>query len=240
MSFRIEKILTPYNFTNRNNVKRIKYIVIHYFGSLGTAAAVANWFARGFRGASAHYILDEGDIIYQSVEDEDVAWHCGTSGTFYHAECRNSNSLGIEVRPHKLNTASLKATDTDWYFKPEVVDRLVLLTKELMKKYNIPVDNVLRHYDVTRKICPNPFVIDAKAVTAWDTFKKRLVEPTPISHRVRVNAIALNIRKGPGTQHHITGVITDRGVYTVVDIRNGWGMLKSGAGWISLNFTTRL
>jgi N-acetylmuramoyl-L-alanine amidase CwlA len=145
----------------------------------------------------------------------------------------------------------MRAEDTDWYFKPEVVERLVEFTKYLMKKYNVPADRVIRHYDVTHKICPNPYVVNAAAQAAWVGFKKRLVDtpapvapPTPApavtAYKVRVTASALNIRKGPGTQHAVTGVITDKGVYTIVDTQNGWGKLKSGAGWISLNYTTRV
>ncbi len=247
MSFKIVKKLTPYNFTDKNDVKRIKYIVIHYFGSLGTAEAVANYFANAYRGASAHYSLDEGENIYQSVEDEDIAWHCGTYGTYYHPDCRNSNSLGIEVRPHKVNTKSMLASDTDWYFKPEIIDRLVEFTKYLMKKYNVPADRVIRHYDVTHKICPNPFVVNAAAQAEWVKFKQRLIatpapkaKPATTGYKVRVTADALNFRSGPGTQYKINGTITDKGIYTIVDTQNGWGKLKSGAGWIHLGYTTRV
>ncbi len=59
------------------------------------------------------------------------------------------------------------------------------------------------------------------------------------SYMVKVTADALNIRKGPGTNHAITGCITDRGTYTIVAEDNGWGKLKSGAGWISLNYTKK-
>lgn len=242
MRMRIEKRLTSINFTDKNSTARIKYIVIHYFGSLGTAEAVANYFKTAYRGASAHYSLDEGDVVYQSVEDGDIAWHCGTSGKYYHATCRNSNSLGIEVRPFKKDKTSLKASDTDWYFTEKTVDNLVEFTKMLMKKYNIPAANVIRHYDVTHKTCPNPFVVNAAAKREWDKFKARLVDaPTKTGDfKVRVTTAALNIRAGVGSTHRITGVIRDRGVYTIVATQDGWGKLKSGAGWISLSYTTRV
>lgn len=185
--FNIVKKLTKINYTKKSNPGRIKYIVIHYFGSLGTAEAVANYFANAYRGASAHYSLDEGTNIYQSVEDGDIAWHCGTSGTYYHRECRNSNSIGIEVRPHKVNTKSLKAADTDWYFTDKTLERLVEFTKYLMKKYNIPAENVLRHYDVTRKYCPRPFMGNdintyhkVSGNEMWNRFKAQLKDaPAP-------------------------------------------------------------
>lgn len=57
---------------------------------------------------------------------------------------------------------------------------------------------------------------------------------------VRINASALNIRKGPGISYGIAGCIRDRGVYTIVNESNGWGKLKSGAGWISLKYTKKI
>lgn len=64
-------------------------------------------------------------------------------------------------------------------------------------------------------------------------------------YKVKVTDSALNIRKGAGTNYAVNGVIRDRGVYTIVDEANGtgatkWGKLKSGAGWISLDYTKRL
>ena len=52
----------------------------------------------------------------------------------------------------------------------------------------------------------------------------------------KVNVGDLNIRKGPGTNYGINGVITDKGTYTITEIQNGsWGKLKSGAGWINVD-----
>ena len=75
-----------------------KYIVIHYFGALGTAKGVSEYFKTPGIQASAHYALDEGDTIYRCVRDKDIAWHCGAN-KYKHPECRNSNSIGIEARP---------------------------------------------------------------------------------------------------------------------------------------------
>ena len=57
---------------------------------------------------------------------------------------------------------------------------------------------------------------------------------------VRVNSNALNIRKGPGTNYAVSRAITDHGTYTIVEVSGDWGKLKSGAGWINLNYTTRI
>lgn len=68
------------------------------------------------------------------------------------------------------------------------------------------------------------------------------VKPEPIKElfKVKITCHALNIRSGPGTNYRINGVIRDRGVYTIVDKKGSWGKLKSGAGWISLNYVKKL
>lgn len=69
---------------------------------------------------------------------------------------------------------------------------------------------------------------------------KPSTEPTSPGFLVRVTASALNIRSGPGTGYKVNGVIRDKGVYTIVETQGSWGRLKSGAGWISLNYTKRV
>ena len=105
--------------------------------------------------------LTNHKTVYQSVEDEDIAWHCGTPGKYYHPTCRNSNSIGIEVQPHILDKS--KSTDASyrgWYFSQEVEDNLRELVLFLMEKYSVPAENVVRHYDVTHKYCPRPWMGD--------------------------------------------------------------------------------
>lgn len=118
--------------------------------------------------------------IYRCVRDKDIAWHCGAN-KYKHPECRNSNSIGIEARPSKINRKRVMASDTDWYFEPKVVDNLVWLTKKLMAQYNIPADHVIRHYDVTGKLCPRPWCCADMNVyyktsgdAQWEEFKKRI------------------------------------------------------------------
>ena len=90
----IIKNITSTNRTTYNN-REIKYIVIHYVGAVSSAKANSNYFKSTYRGASAHYFVDDNEI-YQVVEEKDAAWHCGA--TYYkHLSCRNSNSIGIEM-----------------------------------------------------------------------------------------------------------------------------------------------
>lgn len=168
----IEAIITPYNRESKTG-RDIKYLVFHYTGTMAAAKNNALYYASAKIGASAHYYLDAGQITYQGVEDKDVAWHCGAT-KYVHPECRNANSIGIEMVPRKVTTTTMLATDTDWYFAPETVENAVALGRTLMRRYAIPVERVLRHYDVTGKLCPNPFCVDEKARAAWEAFRARL------------------------------------------------------------------
>ena len=67
--------------------------------------------------------------------------------------------------------------------------------------------------------------------------------PTPVPftpYLVKVTVDALNYRSGPGTNYKINGTIRDKGTYTIVEESNGWGKLKSGAGWINLSYTRKV
>ena len=63
---------------------------------------------------------------------------------------------------------------------------------------------------------------------------------------VKVSISDLNIRKGPGTDYAKTGKFTGKGVFTIVEVKSGkgsttgWGRLKSGAGWISLDYAAKI
>ena len=79
-----------------------------------------------------------------------------------------------------------------------------------------------------------------KDVAESMTGKTETKSETSTSYRVRVTADVLNIRSGAGTKYNIVGTIRDKGVYTIVETQGTWGKLKSGAGWISLNWTTKV
>lgn len=69
---------------------------------------------------------------------------------------------------------------------------------------------------------------------------------TTSSFKVQISISDLNIRKGPGTNYATTGRFTGKGVFTIVETKQGtgsakgWGKLKSGAGWIALDYATRI
>ena len=144
------------NYTAGRN-RKIDHIVIHYTGNDGdTAEGNGRYFAAACREASAHYFADEREVV-QSVADEDTAWHAGN----WVMNCR---SLGVEL-------CSRRDENGRYYIPAATVRNAQAIVRELMARYGIPAENVLRHYDVTKKVCPEPFV---RRPELWADFKAGL------------------------------------------------------------------
>lgn len=142
----------------------VQYIVMHYTANNGdTARNNCDYYHRvGGLQASAHYFCDEHGAM-QSVREGDTAWHCGARA-YWHPECRNGNSIGIEM-------CSRKRADGSYYILPETVANAAALARDIMQRYGIDTEHVLRHYDVTGKRCPMPWVDDP---AQWTAFKDML------------------------------------------------------------------
>ena len=157
----------PCNTQNYGGLRgqTVKYIVVHYTAGKGdTAQGNGRYFRDNQVGTSAHWFVDETDAVL-SVEEHFVAWHCG-GAVYKHPACRNSNSIGVEL-------CSEMDEKGEYFFNEATVENAKELVRYLMEKYNVPVENVIRHYDVTGKICPAPFVGAGK--DAWDEFKGGLI-----------------------------------------------------------------
>ena len=145
-------------------------IVLHYVGAVSTAKDNAVYLNRDPNlGWSAHFFVDEHEI-WQSVSLDRAAGHCGVDYSGgkapFQAPYVNKKSIGIEM-------CCKKDSKGNWYIEPETVTRTVALVKWLMQEFNIPIDRVIRHYDVCWKTCPEPWV---RYPEQWQAFKKRLTE----------------------------------------------------------------
>ena len=143
----------------------VKFIVIHYTGNKkDTAKANATYFHNGSRGASAHLFTDD-DSCYQSVALNNAAWAVGGTKVYKHAECRNINSISIEMCCSGNSIVSEKTINNTAY-----------LCAELCKYIGITADTVdifvLRHYDVWDKQCPAQWATENSA--GWTTFKEKV------------------------------------------------------------------
>lgn len=162
------KLAHTTNYKQGRSGKSIVYIVVHYTANDGdVAVGNCNYFAAPGRKASAHYFVDESSI-WQSVMDTDTAWHCGgdlqgKGGHSFHGICTNSNSIGVEMCSRIVNGRCVISERTQI--------NAAQLVRQLMKTYGIPLPCVIRHYDVTGKLCPRPFAED---VNQWIRFKQNL------------------------------------------------------------------
>ena len=143
----------------------IRYLVLHYTaGRNDSAQSNLRYFEQNVVKASAHYFVDDLGWM-QSVDDGDTAWSVGTAGIYVqkHPECRNENSISIEL--------CCRYAAGQYAFSKKTVRNAAQLTRMLMTKYDIPLGNVLRHYDVVSKHCPAPWVDDE---SQWLAFRKMI------------------------------------------------------------------
>ena len=182
-----DKVIHDITKNNLNQIpasrgaNRIKWIVIHYLGVPN--ADNPNLYGGGYGG---HYNITRNGEIYKAADPKTaVVWHCGgglqgPNGHQYYKLCTNYNSISIEnsvcyTDPSEKNPSP---SSDKWYFTTATQKSLVFLVSKLMDEFNIDINHVIRHYDVTGKICPNPYVKNNKLKTSWTwtEFKNKLLK----------------------------------------------------------------
>lgn len=149
-------LLTPNPYSRpQEALKKVKGIVVHYTANPGTTAAQNRSYFEGLKDkkttkASSHFVVGIDGEIVQCIPSAEIS---------YASNDRNVDTLSIECC-HKDDTGQ---------FTQETYDSLVELTAWLCSKFNLPVDSVIRHYDVTGKECPLYYVENPDA---WENFKK--------------------------------------------------------------------
>ena len=157
MSYTLKTNLShPKNYGGKRNKSVIKYIVIHYTGNDGdTDENNGKYFHNNRVGASAHIFVDS-DSATLSVPLDHVAYAVGGNygGGRLYRQCTNINSISIELCDDIKNGKV--------YPHDRTIENALSLVNKLMREYNIPKDNVIRHYDVNGKKCPAYWVDDTK------------------------------------------------------------------------------
>ena len=85
---------------------------------------------------------------------------------------------------------SEKDNNGQYYINEQTQRTTIVLVRRLMEKYNIPLENVIRHYDVTGKLCPEPFV---RNQVQWLDFKQKLTEQKEVHKEMVYNYIDDNM-----------------------------------------------
>lgn len=150
-----------------------------------------------------------------------------------------------ETKTDTTVSASIKAGDVvsiksdATYYSGKTIPTWVKNKKWIVKSVSGDRAVIDKSQDGKNAICSPvnvKYLTVEKSTTATEAFK---------SYRVKITTSVLNIRKGPGTNYGTNGAIKDMGVYTIVAESAGtgatkWGKLKSGAGWISLDYAKKL
>ena len=158
---------------------KISFIVCHYLGVPNKDNP--DLYGGGYGG---HYNIKRDGSIYLAANPKTaVVWHCGgglqgDGGHQFYKICTNYNSIGIECGVCYTDTSAKEGDgDSDkWYFTEETQESLVWLVSKLMDEYNISFEHVIRHRDVSGKVCPNPYVKNNHTRTSWtwNEFKNNL------------------------------------------------------------------
>ena len=192
-----------YNRSNRGGTP-IKYIVVHDTGNPSrgaNATAHYNYFNGGDRSSSADFFVDDTQVLCVNNYYKYYTWHCGDGHGKY--GITNRNSVGIEFC---INV------DSD---RDKTLERTAQLVRELMQELNIPIDRVVRHYDASRKNCPQS--MSGNGWAQWYKFKEKLKgedltmaqyeelknEITQLTETVKVLATELHDLKHPMIYNYI-------------------------------------
>lgn len=180
--------------------REIKYIAIHYTAGVssrkGSARAVKSVF--NVHKSSADFAVDDFEMVQFNPDIKNYyCWAVGDpknkyskGGTLY-GIAKNRNTVSIEICSNLASGASAReANHRGWSFTDAELQNAVKLTKALMKKFDIPIERVVRHYDVSGKVCPgvvgwNDELIYTTAgkqtnersdSNAWERFKQLIAE----------------------------------------------------------------
>lgn len=225
------------NYTQGRRGKKVCKITVHHMAGVLSAEQCGKIFQAPGRQASSNYGIGNDGKIACYVGEENRAW------TSSNAE-NDCQAITIEV--------SNSSTGGNWPVSAAAWKSLVNLCVDICKRYGFRLvydgtknGSLTRHNMFANTNCPGEY-LQSKFPQLVQEVNARLdekVETTTSndnSYLVKVTANGLNIRKGVGTGTAIVGCITDKGTYTIVETKGNWGKLKSGAGWICLDYTQRV
>lgn len=187
---------------------------------------------------SFHYAVDDIEAI-QGVLLSRNTWHAGDGANgignrkYISVEICYSKSGGVKFEKAEKNGAWLVAY--------------------LLNEYNWDISKVKKHQDFSKKYCPHRTLnlgwkrfinMVSKELDGLQAKKAVTVKKTPSNTTeqslYKINTSVLNVRKGPSTSYAIVTSVKKNEVYTIVEVKNNWGKLKSGVGWISLSYAIKM
>ena len=261
------KLISPNKTVGRNHA--IDTITIHCFVGQVTAKRGCEVFQPSSKGASCNYVVGYDGSIGLCVEEKDRSWCTGgydkngnpirVNGVS--GKSNDYQAVTIEVasdakHPYAITEKAMAALIelcTDICRRNGIKKLLWSGDKNLVG--NPAKQNLTVHRWFANKACPGDYIyqrlgdIAAKVNAKLGATGAAPVQPSaPVSsvpYKVRITAADLRIRKGPGTNTAIVQNAITPGVYTIVSEATGpgatlWGKLKSGKGWVSLDFCKKI
>jgi len=252
------KMISPNRTVNRNHA--IDTITIHCFVGQVTAKRGCEVFQPTSKKASCNYVVGYDGSIGLCVEEQDRSW-C-TGGT------KRVNGISGSSNDYQAVTIEVASDNKHPYAITEkAMAALIELCADICRRNGIKAllwkgdkklvgqpskQNMTVHRWFANKACPGDYIYERLGDIAAKVNAKLGAAPAtapavPVSavpYKVRITVTDLNIRKGPGTNNAKAGVIKP-GAYTIVSEATGqgatlWGKLKSGAGWVSLDYCEKI
>ena len=232
--------------------QKIDTLTPHVVVGHASLKSLGEWFAKPTTQASSNYGIDDVGDCAMFVEEKNRSWCTSSSAN-------DQRAITIEI-----------ASDTThpYAITNKAMDGLIRLSVDICKRNNIPkllwkadkaliskVDqqNISVHRWFAAKACPGDYLYARLGEVAEEVNKILIPAPIitpPVSstgfpYLVKINTDVLRYRKGPGTNHPIVGQVRRGEVYTIVEEALGlgsskWGRLKSGAGWIALDYCLKV
>ena len=189
----LTKSVSAHN-TTRYPGRAIAWIALHFTAGTnsrpGAALNVAGWFKNPACAASADFIVDDATAVQYNPDPRNrYCWSVGgkkypdSKGGSLYSVVTNRNSISVEICSTSKTGQVLKENDPGWSFTDAALDRAVELVRYLMKEYGVDADHVVRHYDVSGKLCPGivGWNKESWSEAAWRKFKECLGSPAAAS-----------------------------------------------------------
>ena len=233
-----------------------------------TAERGLNGFAKSERQASCNYVVGYDGKIGLCVEEKDRSWCSG--GTDKNGNPIRVNGISGKSNDYQAVTIEVASDSKHPYaITDKAMAALIELCADICQRNGIKKllwsgdkklvgkvsqQNLTVHRWFANKACPGDYIyerlgdIAAKVNTKLGASGAVTVPVAPankVPYKVRITATDLRIRKGPSTNAAIVQKAIAPGVYTIVSEATGegasvWGKLKSGIGWVSLDYCKKI
>lgn len=260
------RMISPNRTPNRNHA--IDTITIHCFVGQVTAKRGCEVFQPSSRKASCNYVVGYDGSIGLCVEEKDRSWCSG--GTDKKGNPIRVNGISGSSNDYQAVTIEVASdTKHPYTITDKAMAALIELCADICRRNGIKQllwkgdktlvgrvaqQNLTVHRWFANKACPGDYIYERLGDIAAKVNAKLGVSFAPttpaipeskVPYKVRITATDLRIRKGPGTNTAIVQKAITPGVYTIVSEATGegatkWGKLKSGVGWVSLDYCKKL